>query len=56
VSAGCDVTVVDASPRVLATGVAGPPGITPWAGGWLLGVVRAAGPGLVSVNVAPIAD
>jgi len=51
-----DGTVVDASPRVLAAGVAAPPSITPWSGGWLLGVVRAAGTNLVSVNVVPIGD
>ncbi len=51
-----DGTVVDASPRLLAAGVAGLPNVTPWSGGWLLGVVRSAGTNLVSVNVAPIAD
>lgn len=51
-----DGTIVDASPRLLAAGVSTAPSITPWSGGWLLGVVRAAGANLVSVNVAPIAD
>ena len=53
-----DGTIVDASPRLLASGVGGfgSFSITPWSGGWLLGIVRAAGSNLVSVNVAPIAD
>jgi hypothetical protein len=50
-----DGTVVDATPRLLASGVVrSSPSITSRGSGWLLGFARPAGPGLTALNVMQV--